>query len=309
MLKPEDAEKVLIKNLANVIRKANTGKPLTAAERALIEEAAAGGTLQDTGSAFAKTYDELAQRFGLTRKTLQNASKRFPEEVPKARADGRHDVAAWSQFLIKHNIARTAENIASAPSDEASEGPVTVTDWKAREVQLKCTKLELENCKVAGELVDAAEVETGTSAMVQAFAQALNNLVPRLAQKILGTTDYHEAEEIIQGEVDVVKKALQRCEFLAPASPAPDHETRFGDTLTTECVSNESAKRERAAVVGKQPRDRESLSKSGSAPVKGTPKEASRKGDSKGTRVPSGKSRCVKRPPSNQKTPGRIKGS
>lgn len=215
MLKPEDAEKVLTKNLANVIRKANTGKPLTAAERALIEQAAAGGPPTDSGSAFAKTYDELAQRFGLTRKTLQNAGKRYPEDVPHPRADGRHDVAAWSQFLIRHNIARTAENIAGAPAAEGElSGPITVTDWKAEEIKLKCEKLQLENAKVAGELVLAADVETGLSSLVAAFRQALNNLPGRLAQKILNVSDFHEAEELISQEVNVVLKTLQNADFM-----------------------------------------------------------------------------------------------
>lgn len=216
MLKPEDAEKVLTKNLANVIRKANTGKPLTAAERALIEQSAAGGTLTDTGSAFAKTYDELAQRFGVTRKTLQNAQKRHPDDAPRPRPDGRHDVAAWSQFLIKHNIARTAENIAGAPTDE--NRPVSVTDWKARELELKCEKLQIENGKVAGELIAAAEVESGLSQLVSAFRQALNNLGPRLASKVLNISDYHEAEEVITQEINVVLKTLQNADFLGPVN-------------------------------------------------------------------------------------------
>lgn len=231
MLKPEDAEKVLTKNLANVIRKANTGKPLTAAERALIEQAAAGGTLTDSGSAFAKTYDELAQRFGLTRKTLQNASKRHPDDVPKPKADGRHDVAAWSQFLIKHNIARTAENIAGAPAADAEiSGPITVTDWKAEELKLKCEKLQLENAKVAGELVLSADVETGLSALVSAFRQALNNLPGRLAQKILNVSDFHEAEELISQEVNVVLKTLQNADFLE------DHAARQETAATASPV-------------------------------------------------------------------------
>lgn len=221
MLKPEDAEKVLTKNLANVIRKANTGKPLTAAERALIEQSAAGGPLTDSGSAYAKTYDELAQRLGVSRKTLQNAAKRHPSDAPRHKGDGRHDVAAWSQFVIAHNIARSAENIAGAASAElAQDRPITVTDWKARELELKCEKLAIENARVAGELVEAAEIETGLSALVGAFRQALNNLPGRLAQKIIGCRDFHEAEEIILEEVNVILRTLQRCDFLE------DHGTR-----------------------------------------------------------------------------------
>lgn len=276
MLKPEDAEKVLTKNLANVIRKANTGKPLTAAERALIEQAAAGGTLTDTGSAFAKTYDELAQRFGLTRKTLQNARKRFPDDSPKERADGRHDVAAWSQFLVKHNIARTAENIAGAPAAESEiSGPITVTDWKAREIELKCAKLEIENAKTAGELIDAAEVESGTSHLVSGFRQALNNFVPRLAAKIVGVKDYHEAEELIQAEVNVVLRTLQRCDFLeSPVTPV--NEVTQVKTPVIETVSKPCSSGKRKAVVTTTPRPLKKTTSPGSGKRKTSRSRASR---------------------------------
>lgn len=225
MLKPEDAEKVLTKDLANVIRKSQQGKPLTAAERALIAQTAAGGQVVGGNSAYAKTYDELAQRLGLTRKTLQNAGKRHPEDVPRPRPDGRHDVGAWSEFVIRFNIARSAEGIANAASTESEQqGPITVSDWKAVELKLKCERLQIENGKVAGELVDGAEVEAGLSTLVAAFRQALNNFTPRLAAKILNVTDYHEAEEIIESEVNVVLRTLQRCEFM---------EAHGADTLAT----------------------------------------------------------------------------
>lgn len=289
MLKPEDAEKVLIKNLANVIRKANTGKPLTAAERALIEQAAAGGTQQDSGSAFTKTYDELAQRFGLSRKTLQNASNRYPD-APRARADGRHDVAAWSQFLIAHNIARTAENIAAAPSSDAEE-PMRVVDWKARELELKCTKLEIENAKVAGELVDAAEVESGVAVLVGAFRQAVNNFAPRLAGKIVGVKDYHEAEEIILEEVNIVLRTLQRCDFLkllesgVPALADPIEETRtaaFGREVTV--APTEPSTQDKAKSKGTQRKRPTSTGSRGSFPVSMPPGVSKRKpGGKKGS--------------------------
>jgi hypothetical protein len=225
VMKPDEAAAVLAKDLENVMLKAKQGKTLTARERALVQSAAAG-TVDGESSAFAKTYDELAQRLGVSRKTIQNVSKKHREDVPKARPDGRHDVGAWSAFMIKHNIARAAEGVAGgAPSDaEESNAPVTVTDWKAEELKLKCEKLQIENAKVAGELVVAAEMEAGTSTLVTAFRQALNNFGPRLAQKVLNISDYHEAEEVIQEEINVVLRTLQRCEFL---------EQFGGDTLET----------------------------------------------------------------------------
>ncbi|MBK8037744.1 MAG: phage terminase large subunit family protein [Verrucomicrobiaceae bacterium] len=47
----------------------------------------------------------------------------------------------------------------------------------------------------------------------------MNNLPGRLAQKILNVSDFHEAEELIAQEVNVVLKTLQNADFLE-ASPA-----------------------------------------------------------------------------------------
>lgn len=225
MLSPEDAEKVLTKNLANVIRKANAGKTLTAAERALLEQSAAGGTLNGSSSAFAKTWDDLAQRLGVSRKTLQNVQKRKLEGQPRPRADGRHDVAAWSRFFVVHNIARTAEDL---PTHEAvaAGAPESVTDWKAEKLKLECDKISLEVAKTAGELVSATDVEAGVSAMVAAFRQALNNLPARVAQEGLEISDYHELEELVQNEVNLVLRSLERADFVRSQGAA-------GDTLRT----------------------------------------------------------------------------
>ncbi len=208
------------RDLADLIRNSHLGKPLTATERGLIQLAGAGGSVVRGMSTYAKTFDELAQRLGLSRKTLQNSAKRFPEEVPRPRADGRHDVAAWSEFVVAKNIARAAESIVNAASAEREDDkPITVTDWKAKELELKCQKLEIENLKVAGELVGGADVESGLSTLVAAFRQALNNFGPRLASKVLNVSDYHEAEEIVQNEINVVLRTLQHCEFLNDHAP------------------------------------------------------------------------------------------
>lgn len=270
MLKPEDAEKVLTKDLANVIRKSQQGKPLTAAERALIQQTAAGGQVSGGNSAFAKTYEDLAQRLGLTRKTLQNASKRYPEEAPRPRADGRHDVAAWSEFVVVKNIARAAEHIAHAASIESEEeGPVTVTDWKAEELKLKCAKLEIENGKVAGELVAAADVEAGLSTMVAAFRQALNNFGPRLAQKVLNVADYHEAEEIVQGEINVLLRTLQNCDFLNEHAP---------DTVQTASPVVRAPAEVACELPDHKPKTRKAAKPQPKAPKKAAKKTAKKKG-------------------------------
>lgn len=273
MLKPEDAEKVLTKDLANVIRKVHSSKPLTAAERALIAQVGAGAPLVgDASSAFAKTYDELAQRLGLTRKTLQNAGKRHPEDVPRPRADGRHDVAAWSRFILKHNIARTAEGAETAATEEGQAQPVTVTDWKARELELKCEKLSLDNARAAGELVAAHDVEAGLSSLLAAARQAMNNLPGRAAQKVLHLTDFHEAEELLQGEVDLVLRVLERCEFLDQVGVNATVETASPVILASEQAQDLLPDQTPAAVGLEKGSPRAGSAKASTLPPKGKPR-------------------------------------
>lgn len=206
ILKPDDLDKVRRRQVQNILAKQAKGKTLTAREERVLAEAAT-----DTPPGpdnFVKTYDELAGRLGVSRKSIQNWQRKLPESWPRPRADGRHEVAAWVQFMAAHHLA------GAEPDGHPDDQLLTVSDWKAQELKLKCEKLQLENAKVAGELVLAADVETGLSSLVAAFRQALNNLPGRLAQKILNVSDFHEAEELISQEVNVVLKTLQNADFL-----------------------------------------------------------------------------------------------
>ncbi len=211
ILKPEDLDKVRRRQIQNILQKQAAGKTLTAREERALAEAATDAP--PGAENFVKTFDELSTRLGVSRKSIQNWQRRFPDDHPRARADGRHEVAAWVAFMAAHHLA------ASDPDGHPDDRPITIADWKARELELKCEKLQIENSKVAGELIAAAEVESGLSQLVSAFRQALNNLGPRLASKILNVSDYHEAEEIITQEINVVLKTLQNADFLAPSVP------------------------------------------------------------------------------------------
>lgn len=156
---------------------------------------------------FVRTYEELARQLGTTRKTIQRVQK-DRGDYPSPRADGRHSVEAWLTFFAENGIAKT--DVEGAEDDK----PVTVADWKAREVQLKCQKLEIENAKILGRLVDSNDVEVGIASLMGAMRQSMNNLPGMLAQKMLHLKDFHEAEEIVQGAVDGVLRILERCDFM-----------------------------------------------------------------------------------------------
>lgn len=201
-------EAVRRRQIQNILKKQAAGKTLTRREELTLAEASTDAPAGVEN--FVRTQDELAQRLSVSRKTIQNVMNRR-DDYPRPRADGRHDVAAWLKFFADNHIA-------GADAEGAKEDrPVTVADWKSRELELKCDRLELENAKMAGELVMAKDVEAGISSLLAAARQALNNLPGRAGQKVLHLTDYHEAEEILQAEVDLVLRVLERCEFLQEA--------------------------------------------------------------------------------------------
>jgi hypothetical protein len=116
-LTPEDIQKLETKQIANVIRKLNSGKTLTARDEALLSRAkatppAAVQTSEPAPpappppilSGFAKTWDELAQILSVDRRTLTNLRQRYGKECPKDQADGRKEIAPWAAFLGEKGV-------------------------------------------------------------------------------------------------------------------------------------------------------------------------------------------------------------
>ena len=93
------AERVLAKDLENIIKKAASGKTLTVAERARIESHANGRT---ESKPYADTVVELAERLGITRRTITNWRKR--KDAPKPLSNGKHDISQWREFMRRNGI-------------------------------------------------------------------------------------------------------------------------------------------------------------------------------------------------------------
>ncbi len=225
--------------VANLLAKQKKGKPLTAREERILHEEA--GEDDVGGGNFAYNYDKLAQALGVTRRSIFAWQKKHPEDKPETRADGRHNITEWHEFMALHSLG-------GVEPESDDNAPESITDWKTKEVQLKCERLEIENAKAAALLVDASDVEAGTSTLIGGFRQALNNMGPRLANKILGVTDYHEAEAIIQTEIDVVLKTLQRADFIKGGAPAVERQK------PTEAAPEAPAKERAPRVRGPRPR-------------------------------------------------------
>lgn len=223
-LSREDADKILRTNLANILSKLKAGKTLTTAERALIEAQAAGGA---TDTAFAANFEELADFLKISRRGLLKVRKRFESSLPKARPDGRHDVAAWSRFFVAHNINGAAIDAEpDGPEDSLIE--TSEAEWRKRELREKVAKLQLQNALTRRELIELAEIQEVLPPFLMKIRTDMNQLVSDLAADLEGIDDFYEREEIIQARVDQLLGMLAGCAWLdekpqsADYAPAPE---------------------------------------------------------------------------------------
>jgi hypothetical protein len=91
-------EKVLHKDIENIIKKAAQGKPLTDTERARIEKAYG----KSEEKKYADNVVELAEILGVNRKTI--ARWRKSKDAPKPLSNGTHDIAKWREFAKTNGL-------------------------------------------------------------------------------------------------------------------------------------------------------------------------------------------------------------
>lgn len=123
---PNLAQKVLDADLANMAKRVNEGKNLTANQRAHFLQATGQLPLPETG--LARNKVELASILGVARQTIYKWQKM--EDAPTANADGTHNIADWLAF-IKLNHLKGAEE----------EGGMDLRD---RKMLGQCLKIEAE---------------------------------------------------------------------------------------------------------------------------------------------------------------------
>ena len=119
-------QKILSKDLENIVKKVASGKTLTSAERSLVEKAyGASGDAK-----FAKTIVELSEILGVSRKTIDRWRKL--KGSPKPCSDGRHNVAKWRDFVRKHDLKEP-----DSPEDEELKTRKLLAEVKQAEIKLK----------------------------------------------------------------------------------------------------------------------------------------------------------------------------
>jgi hypothetical protein len=135
----EAADKVLQKDLENVIRKVASGKTLSSAERARVEAMASGSK---DSTVYAKNIVHLAEILGVTRRTLTTWRK--IEGAPQALPNGQHEVNLWREFIRSNGLKGAKETGHNTESLKARRLLVDIEDRELRLAIRKATVVPME---------------------------------------------------------------------------------------------------------------------------------------------------------------------
>ena len=128
-LTASQAQLIFDKNLLNLAKKVNDGKPLTSAELALLRAAQEGAATVDPP--FVRSIVELATVLKVSRKTVDRWLKK--KDHPPTASDGRYNVVAWKEY--KRQLGTVEED----PDQE-----IDANRERARNVLLQNERLEFQ---------------------------------------------------------------------------------------------------------------------------------------------------------------------
>lgn len=169
-LTPETIEKLRKANMANLVKKLQSGKTLTAAESKLIDLAARGGDA--TGERVTTT--KLAEIFRVSLRSIKKWRTDKRDGIPE-RIDGLEDVKAWREWFAAHPEAGYS-NGKARPDRE------TLLCQKL-EIEIAIKAIELD--EATGELVSQSEVDEGLAAIgatIKAALQKMQNDLPPILE-------------------------------------------------------------------------------------------------------------------------------
>ena len=135
------AQKVLDADLANMAKRVNEGKNLTANQRAHFMQATGQMPLPETG--LAKNKVELAAILGVARQTIYKWTKL--DEAPSPNQDGTHNIADWLAFVKMRHLKGADE-----------EGGMALPD---RKLLGQCLKIEAELEILKGNWIPKGQVK------------------------------------------------------------------------------------------------------------------------------------------------------
>jgi hypothetical protein len=172
VLTKEQADKLVRRNISNLVKKVAEGRTLTQSELALVQ-AAAEGSDPTTAKAWASDQVELAEALGVTRKTIQ----RWREDgAPSPESDGRWSVTAWKAWMQANGKHGKEDN---TPSRQQLE---------AKRLLLMNDKLETEIGILKGEYTRNSDILLQIRAMIVEARKVGEQMPASLAPQLAGLT-------------------------------------------------------------------------------------------------------------------------
>jgi phage terminase Nu1 subunit (DNA packaging protein) len=194
------------KNRVSIRNKALSGKPLSAREQKIL-------TGEQDHPHFAEGLNGLAPIVGVTRRTLQNWKKQYPD-FPAARSDNRYRVQEVFEWMRTHRVA-------AALNAEQSNGELEIDVRREREkLRLERERFEFERLKER--MLSVSQFELALAKMISAFLAALNAFPSRVNEQLEGLS-FDDRAPVLEQEVELVKKTLSGCDYLQVDLPN-DHE-------------------------------------------------------------------------------------
>lgn len=213
-----DYQKLNTKQVANVIRKLNAGKTLTAREQAILaQHRASEGELQTPGNlpptgGYVATWDALADACGIDRRTLTNVRTRHAKDpdLPKDRADGRKCVADWLKFLADKGVE--GRGINNPDIDYIDERQL-----RLRERQLAVETAEHKLKVQKRDVLALTEYQAALRITLGAFDSALQQIPGRCAEKLVIHTRQSFAamlaSQLTAKQFEKIRPIIESCEI------------------------------------------------------------------------------------------------
>lgn len=189
---PELARKALRVEAANALKKLQTGKTLTNAERELIRTIAEGDNPADA-RLWARTKVELANALGVSRMSLDRWIKLKRNGPPKPESDGRWNIPEWKRWMKETGRGGGVDG--DALDDELPR-------LNAKRLLLINERLTLDNAERRGELISREDVVKEAAEIATTLRGALYGQAAAICAEVMKLTDMDEAVRVYNAAMD-----------------------------------------------------------------------------------------------------------
>ena len=162
-ISPDLARKVLQADLGRIMQKVKDRKPLSAPERNLMSQMAAGEESKPPPRAeqtpdHVPSVTALAGILGVSRRSIQMWRRKYASEIPSNRTNGNYDVAAWREFVRRKGLKE-----GSADDDDDGED---MESLKKRDLRARAEEREFKVSILMGDYLHKEDVRESIGALV-----------------------------------------------------------------------------------------------------------------------------------------------